>query len=332
MLSTNCDDLMAVSATLTVVDPDSTYRLTLADGETVGMSVSIGDHVALSRTDGTLRLVATIQSVGASTIFASLQEAVNNARSSMRDIAEIISTDQGLSARLLRLVNSAFYGFPSKIETISHATTIVGTQQLRDLALATTIIELFKGIPSELINVRDFWHHSIACGITCRILASYHQEPNVERFFVGGLLHDIGRLLIYRRSAAQAREALQRCAESGELLHTVERETLGYDHAEAGGLLLGHWRLPKSLEEAVRFHHAPSLSRQYPLESGMTHVADLIANALQTGSSGEHLVPVLDSKAWEGLDLSISILPPVIQQMEQQFTNTVTLFLEGIHR
>ncbi len=265
-------------------------------------------------------------------IFHHLNEAVNNARSSMREIAEIISTDQSLSARLLKLVNSVFFGFPSRIETISHAATIIGIQQLRDMALATTIIQMFRGIPAELLDAKAFWRHSIACGIAARVLASYHQEPNVERFFVAGLLHDIGHLIIYRRNAGQAKEALVRCAQSGELLYQVERQMMGFDHADVGGLLLNHWRLPQSLEEAAKFHHRPSRAPRFPLESGVIHVADLIANALQMGSSGERFVPPLDARAWEGLRLSVSILSPTIQQVEQQFANTVSLFLEDDKR
>ena len=142
------------------------------------------------------------------TIFYQINEAVGDPRSSMRDIAQIISADQSLSARLLRLVNSAFFGFPSKIDTISHAVTIIGTKQLRDLALATTVIQMFKGIPNDLIQVKSFWQHSIGCGIGSRLLASFQKMANVEHFFVSGLLHDIGRLILYSNKSEDARKAL----------------------------------------------------------------------------------------------------------------------------
>ncbi|MEE9256566.1 MAG: HDOD domain-containing protein [bacterium] len=262
------------------------------------------------------------------TIFLQINEAVNKPRSTMRDIARIISADQGLSARLLRIVNSAFYGFPSKIDTISRAITIIGTKQLRDLALATTVIQMFRGMPTKLVNINSFWRHSVACGISSRILASYHSESNIEHFFVAGLLHDIGRLLIYKEAPSQAKDVLAQSRKKNELLHLVERDVLGFDHAEVGGLLLKAWRLPASLEEAVRFHHRPARAPRFPMEASMTHLADLIANALQMGSSGERFVPHLEGEAWNRLGISTSVLRPAVQQIDRQFENTVALFLE----
>ena len=96
-------------------------------------------------------------------IFVRINEAVENPNSSFSEIAQIISGDSALSARLLKIVNSAFYGFSNKIETISHAITIIGTAQLRDLVLATAVIEKFQGLPSKNINMKSFWLHSISC-------------------------------------------------------------------------------------------------------------------------------------------------------------------------
>ena len=250
----------------------------------------------------------------------------------MRDIAQIISADQSLSARLLRLVNSAFFGFPSKIDTISHAVTIIGKKQLRDLALATSVIQMFRGIPSHLIQVRPFWEHSIGCGIASRLLASFHKVPNIEQFFVTGLPHDIGRLILYNHNPEQAKEALTQSSETGKFLHLSERAVMSYEHADVGGLLLSEWRLPKSLEDAVRFHHRPGRSRQFPLESSITHVADLITNALEMGTSGEHFVPALEVSAWVEIGLSASVIGPLTQQMDQQFHDTADLFLKDIVR
>ncbi|MDA1000193.1 MAG: HDOD domain-containing protein [bacterium] len=261
-------------------------------------------------------------------IFHRLNEAVNDPRSSMRDIAGIISTDQSLSARLLRIANSAFYGFPSRIETISRAVTIIGTQQLRDLALATSIVETFSGLPIKLVDMSSFWRHSIASGITARIMANYHRESNIERFFVAGLLHDIGRLLIYKHEPEKAREAIESSTAKNEPLFMTEYNQFGYDHGEVGGALLRHWGLPASLEEAVRYHHNPSFSKRFPLETATVHVSDIIANAMRYGSSGERFVPPLEGDAWEQLRLPVSILSPALEQIDRQFSDSAKLFLE----
>ncbi|NIQ04053.1 MAG: HDOD domain-containing protein, partial [Nitrospinaceae bacterium] len=109
-----------------------------------------------------------------------------------------------------------------------------------------------------------FWYHSIASGLTSRVLAIYRKEPNPERFYVIGLLHDLGRLLLYLNLSQEMKEALLRY-ERGGFLYEAERDVLGVDHAEVGGALLKKWKLPPRLVEAVRFHHRPSEAPQYPL-------------------------------------------------------------------
>jgi HD-like signal output (HDOD) protein len=261
-------------------------------------------------------------------IFTRINDAVNNPRSSIADIGRVISEDPGLTARLLRIVNSAFYSFPSKIDTISRAVTIVGTQQLRDLALATSVMKVFKGIPEDLMNMEAFWCHSVGCGITARVLASHRREANLERHFVTGMLHDIGRLLLFMNLPKQARTALMRCQSSGELLYQVEYEEIGFDHATVGSALLQAWNLPASLEEVVAFHHAPQKALRYPIESAIVHVADIIAHALELGSSGERLVPQLNPEAWERIGIPASLLPAALEEVERQFHDSTQMILQ----
>jgi putative nucleotidyltransferase with HDIG domain len=251
-------------------------------------------------------------------IYYKINEAISNPRSSMADISKIISDDPGLTVRLLRIVNSAFYGFPSKIETITQALVIIGTNQLRDLALATSIMNLFEGIPKDLVSMESFWRHSIACGIAAKTLATYRNETNIERFLVAGMLHDIGRLILYKKASDQAREALLRSQNSKTLLFLMEQEVMGFDHASLGRRLLEVWNLPPSLGEAVAFHHKPHQTTRYPVEAAIVHVADIIVNALRWGSSGEYYVPPLEEKAWELIGLSTGILSSALESMNQQ--------------
>jgi HD-like signal output (HDOD) protein len=256
-------------------------------------------------------------------IYYKINEAINNPRTSMVDIGKIISDDPGLTVRLLRLVNSAFYGFPSKIETITQALVIIGTNQLRDIVLATSITRLFKNIPEDLVTMESFWRHSIACGIVAKTLATYRNETNVERFLIAGMLHDIGRLILYQKAGDQVRKILLQCHLNKALLFLTEQERLGFDHAALGRRLLQAWNLPSSLEEAVAFHHIPHQAIHYPMEAAIVHLADIIVNAMQWGSSGERYVPPLAEKAWEEIGLSISILSPLLDSMDQQM-NEIT--------
>ena len=264
-----------------------------------------------------------------SVIHTRLNEAINNPRTSMSDIGRIISDDSGLTARLLRLVNSSFYGFPSKIETVTRAIVIIGLQQLRDLALATSVMDVFKGIPEHLVSMESFWQHSIACGVAARILAGYHRETNIERFFVAGMLHDVGRLVINAKMPDQANETFRRYELNSEPLYMAECKVIGFDHAAVGHALLKKWNLSPSLQEMVGYHHNPSKARRFPVEAGIVHIADIIVHTTQYGTSGERFVPPLDEEAWKGLDLPTSILSPTLDQLEQQCAGVIQTMLGG---
>jgi len=257
-------------------------------------------------------------------VYTKINEAVNNPQSSMKDIGDIISDDPGLTSRLLQLVNSAFYSFPSRIETVSRALFIVGTQQLRDLALATSIMALFKGIPGDLVNMESFWKHSVACGLAAKILATYRRcEMNVERFFAAGIIHDIGRLIIYKKMPETAREMIVSCKENKELLYLVEKKVIGFDHSDLGRALVQYWNLPPSLEEAVAYHHSPGQARRYPIETAVVHIADIIAHAMQFGNSGERYIPPMDENAWELIGIPTSVLSPTLDQLEREVNDVV---------
>jgi len=256
-------------------------------------------------------------------IYLKLAEVVSDPRSSASDVGRIIAEDPGLTARLLKLVNSAMYNFPSRIETVSHAISIVGTAQLQDLALATSVIRLFANLPQGLVTMESFWRHSVACGVIARALASRRREANVERFFVAGLLHDIGRPVMYMQVPDQSRIVLTRSRETRSPLFRLEQETFGFDHTHVGHALLDLWKLPPSLREAVAQHHHPDRAQRFPVEAAVIHVADIMANALGLGSSGEAGIPPLVSSAWQLIGLPPAIVPDLLEECERHYEAAV---------
>lgn len=256
---------------------------------------------------------------------ARLDEAINHPRSSIADISKIISEDQGLTARILKLANSPLFGYFSRIDTITQAVTIIGVQQVRDLALAISVMGLFSGIPEDLVTMELFWKHSIACGLSARILATSQRESNLERFFVAGILHDIGRLVMFINIPDLCREMIEFARGEERLLYEVERERLGFDHGDVGGSLLQRWKIPPRVAEPVGCHHHSRHSGQYPREAAILHLADLIAHALEFGSSGEGCVPRLDPWAWERLALSPHLFPSLVREIDTQFSETVKI-------
>lgn len=252
-------------------------------------------------------------------IYQRLVEVINHPRSGPSDIAAVISEDQGLTVRLLRVVNSAFFSFPQRIETVTQAVTVVGTVQVRDLALATSVMTLFDDVPPELVSMESFWKHSLATGVAARVIAGIRQENNVERFFVAGLLHDVGRLIMCMRAGELVKDAMELVESTGGLLYTAEKDVFGFHHAKVGGLLMDQWNMPASYREGVAYHHNSRRASRFPVETAAVHVADIISNGMQWGSSGERRVPDVDAHAWDALDIDPTKLPMIFDDIEHQF-------------
>jgi putative nucleotidyltransferase with HDIG domain len=255
-------------------------------------------------------------------IFIEISRVLNDPRSSAIHVADVIGKDPNLAARLLRVVNSAFYGFPAKISTISRAVVILGSRQLSALALGTSVVKIFKDIPADLVDMKSFWEHSIACGIAARMIASYKNMANTERLFVAGLLHDVGRIVIYKYLPDQGREMLLHAQQNDCLLRSAELEVLGFDHAQIGAMLMQKWKLPLILEQALEFHHQPAPSQSF-LEASIVHIADILINALRIGTSGERFVPPLIPEVWTELGLPTEIFTESIRFIDRQIEEVI---------
>jgi HD-like signal output (HDOD) protein len=259
-----------------------------------------------------------------------LTETINNPGSSIADIAKVISEDQGLTARLLKLANSPMFGYYSEIDSIHKAVTIIGTQQLRDMALAVSVIEVFSNIPVELINMKSFWQHSMACGIIARALATYRRESNVERYFAAGMLHDVGQLVMCITIPDIVRETLYLSEKQNSLHFSTELAHLGFTHAAVGGAVIRKWKIPASIAEPVACHHTPSKAHMFPLEAAVIHLADIICLAMELGCSGERLVPPISPAAWNLLDIPANVLSTIVKQVEPQLAGAFAILGENI--
>jgi putative nucleotidyltransferase with HDIG domain len=256
-------------------------------------------------------------------------EMLNNPMSSASELGEIIGEDPGLTARLLRIVNSAFYGFPSRIETISRAITIIGTLELTDLILGSSAIQVFSRIPNTLIDMERFWEHSLYAGVVARILSRHMRAPNTERCFVIGLLHDIGALVLYRQHPEEARKALELAIERSLPLHLAEREVMGFHHGEVGAELMRAWNLPDSFIEVAMFHHQPSAAETFRLETATIHLADVITGMAHSTASGTGQIAPLEAGAWQLTGLSVDVMEPVIAEADAQFEEARNAILPG---
>lgn len=205
---------------------------------------------------------------------------VNSPDSDSATIAEVIELDAALAASVLKIANSAFYGMPSKIDTIAKAVTRIGHKALRDLVMSVAVIRHFRGIPSEFVNMGDFWDNSVLCGISARVLARHTRTPEPERLFLAGLLHKIGRLVFYSTQPERYRQVLLQGPRSDHAIAAAEHAVFGFNYAELGAALLKAWKLPEALELSVASQLGAVPLDACPRESAILQVASQMAFAL----------------------------------------------------
>lgn len=250
---------------------------------------------------------------------------VSDPNSTAADIGDIVSQDPALTARLLRIVNSAFFGFPSQIDTISMAITVLGTRQLRDLVMTTSVINRFRDIPASVVDMESFWCHCLTTAIAAKSFAQHMKISNSERLFVAGLLHDIGKLVMYITLPDPSRQVIEISSEPKFDSNHVEKAIFGFTHAQLGAELLRQWKLPESLIEPVQYHHEPTSAKVYLQETAIVHLANVIANDIQPSISGDD-DNIADPLAWKVLDLEPSLLERLNEEVYLQLDDVLNIF------
>ena len=261
-------------------------------------------------------------------VLIELQKVVQNEKSSAEDVAKVVRNDAGLSTFLLRLVNSAFYSFPARVDTVSRAVTMVGVRPLYLLSMGLLFHDMITAIPKNSLNITAFWQHSIATGLAAQEIWKQMGQKEEERLFTGGLLHDIGKLAIacmlpdvedvYKHLNIKVRRMP---------MHEAERELLGFDHARFGGMLLRKWNMPASLAMPVLWHHQPQGAAHYK-EPIVVHLADIVANALGHSTIPGEVVPRLDASAWEISGLNHDQVLKIVEAVENRLSEASSLFME----
>jgi putative nucleotidyltransferase with HDIG domain len=240
-------------------------------------------------------------------------------------LAEKMSRDPALSAKMLRLANSSFYGLASKVGTVNQAIVVLGFNTARALAVAGNVIETFGDGEAGDIDVAEFWRHSIATALCARGLAR-HAGLAQDHAFIAGLLHDVGHLVLASGFPEHYARVIEYCASEGTTLSEAELRVLGVDHQSVGQLLSEAWRFPVAIQGAISQHHGPACAELANL-AGLIHAANAVVQALDLGCGEHAAVPRLHDATWTRLHISFEQLQEACRETEAQFEETCQLLI-----
>lgn len=241
----------------------------------------------------------TDQLISLPEVYLEVRAVLDSDKSSMSNLVAALSKDPALCARLLRLANSVWFGYQGKVDSVGRAVVLVGTHQVHDLVLATSVAEAFDGVSVQGVDLEAYRRQSVYNGVTARSLAGRCNVLDLERCFVEGLLSDVGHLVMYTVEPALAMQARQEAAELAETLIDAERRLMGCDYIQLGAALLESWGVPESLQNAIRYQRVPDQAEDVKLGASLLNMAQVLKDALMAQPQREPALDQIADTAWQ---------------------------------
>jgi len=249
---------------------------------------------------------------------------IEDEKTSIHQIANLIEKDQVITSKILRLANSAFYGFPKKVSTVQNALILLGINVVKVLIITSSIFEI---IYKEDVGL---WEHSIGVAACSKILAEKVGLKEPQEVATAGLLHDLGRI-IQKVSFKEEYEKILELTKNGKDPLQAEKEILGIDHAEMGSFIMKTWNLPDRLVEAVDAHHEFEKAKEFKKEAAVVHLSDILIHVRGYGSSLYRKVPPLQEKALKTLKLNLFEIKDIFFKLEPRLYE-LKFFTEELKR
>ncbi len=259
------------------------------------------------------------------TVYSALCDVIEDPNSTVADVARVISLDQASVIRILRVANSAFFGFSGCVDSISRAILILGFNEVRNLVLASSVMNLFNKSDSlRRFRPQDFWTHSVGVGLITRLFGQMAGFRRLENFFITGILHDIGKIFFFEFLKDEYPRVLALVNEKKCLIREAELEILGMDHALIGSLVADQWKLPEQIRNAIHYHHFGAIGEQADFLVASVHLGDILARVLELGYPGDDLIPRPSECVWETLKLRPGMVTQMIPKVLKDFEETVS--------
>lgn len=276
--------------------------------------VSLANEAKVSKAIQQVTQIATLPEVTAKII-----QIVEDPKSTARDLQNLIKHDVALSAKILKVVNSAFYGLPRQVSSVDRAIVLLGLSTVKNIAVATSMAKLFSGNElSKRFTARQLWQHSLACGVFCKLLAQARKMDNVDDLFVGGLMHDLGIVVEKQVFSKELAGVIEKASQDKADLCVQEFETFEADHQAFGIALATKWKFPHLFQLTTGYHHQPlKASEQYHEITSLAHVADVLAMRKKIGFYMENIP--LETEAVKLLGLTDEQIAEVFDAFDEKY-------------
>lgn len=241
-----------------------------------------------------------------SPVIHKINEVANNVKSSAQELTDVIQLDPVLTAKVIRMVNSAYFGLSQEIKSLKQAVVMLGINTIKNVALSSALLGQITLKGNTSLNEQDFWKHSLGVGVASKMIARARgiDDSLVEEYFIAGLIHDIGKVLINNFFPEQMAVILEQLAQKGAPILEVEKKVLGLTHEEIGIAIGKKWRFSNSFLYAVGRHHQPLIEGPAAPYSMVTCIADTFVKVLKLGFSGNSRFDPIPEEVWQNLGLN----------------------------